>query len=80
LPGSQTVKAPFVETRGHDGGKRIVWRKRHVATDTDGRLLMVNLTPAGVLDTATAEALQAIADFDLNTLASTEPPRGYGRD
>jgi hypothetical protein len=31
-------------------------------------------------DTATAEALQAIVDLDLDTLASTEPPRGYGRD
>ena len=43
---SQTVKAPFAEARGYDGGKRIVGRKRHVAVDTDGRLLMVNLTPA----------------------------------
>ena len=45
---SQTVKAPFAEVRGFDGGKRIVGRKRHVAVDTDGRLLMVNLTPADV--------------------------------
>jgi putative transposase len=28
---SQTVKAPFAEARGYDGGKRIVGRKRHVA-------------------------------------------------
>ncbi len=27
-----------------------------------------------------AEALQAIIDLDLETLASTEPPRGDGRD
>jgi transposase len=33
---SQTVKAPFAEVRGYDGGKRIVGRKRHVAVDTDG--------------------------------------------
>jgi len=39
---SQTVKAPFAETRGYDGGKKIVGRKRHIAVDTDGRLLMVN--------------------------------------
>jgi hypothetical protein len=31
-------------------------------------------------DTATAEALEAIADLDLTALAETKPPRGYGRD
>jgi hypothetical protein len=30
--------------------------------------------------TTTAEALQGIVDLDLDTLATTEPPRGYGRD
>jgi transposase len=45
---SQTVKAPFAEVRGYDGGKKIVGRKRHVTVDTDGGLLMVNLTPADV--------------------------------
>jgi hypothetical protein len=30
--------------------------------------------------TATAEALQAIVDLDLETLASIELPRSYGRD
>ena len=41
---SQSVKAPQAETRGYDAGKKIVGRKRHIAVDTDGRLLMVNLT------------------------------------
>jgi transposase len=54
---SQTVKAPFAEVRGYDGGKRIVGRKRHVAVDTDGRLLMVNLTPADVSDSAGAQTI-----------------------
>jgi hypothetical protein len=36
--------------------------------------------PASLQDTATAEALQDIVDLDLDTLASTEPPRGFGRD
>lgn len=36
--------------------------------------------PDGLRDTATGEALQAIVDFDLDDLASLEPPRGYGRD
>jgi hypothetical protein len=36
--------------------------------------------PEALLGTATAEALQAIADLDLEALALVEPPRGYGRD
>ena len=36
--------------------------------------------PDSLRDTATAEALQAIVDLDLDTLADIEPPRGYGRD
>ena len=31
-------------------------------------------------ESATAEALQAIDDLDLDELAAIEPPRGYGRD
>jgi putative transposase len=53
----QTVKAPFAEVQGYDGGKRVVGRKRHVAVDTDGRLLMVNLTPADVSDSAGAQTI-----------------------
>jgi len=34
--------------------KKIVGRERHVAVDTDGRLLMVNLTPADISDSAGA--------------------------
>jgi hypothetical protein len=36
--------------------------------------------PDTLYGTATAEALQAIVDLDLETLASVEPPRDYGRD
>lgn len=36
--------------------------------------------PDSLQDSATAEALQAIVELDLDALASTEPPRGYGRD
>jgi transposase len=56
---SQTVKAPFAEVRGFDGGRRIVGRKRHGVVDTDGRLLMVNLTPADVSDSAGAQTILA---------------------
>ena len=36
--------------------------------------------PTGLQDSATAEALQAICDFDLTELQAIEPPRGFGRD
>ena len=36
--------------------------------------------PASLQDSATAHALQAIVDLDLDELATIEPPRGYGRD
>ena len=49
---SQSVKAPHAETRGYDAAKKIVGRKRHIAVDTDGRLLMVKLTAADISDSA----------------------------
>ena len=36
--------------------------------------------PDSLRGTAMAEALEAIADLDLTTLAEIRPPRGYGRD
>jgi transposase len=47
---SRSIKAPHAQTRGYDAAKKIVGRKRHIAVDTDGRLLMVNLTPADISD------------------------------
>ena len=54
---SQTVKAPMAAERGYDAGKKIVGRKRHIAVDTDGRLLMVNLTTADISDSAGAQSI-----------------------
>jgi len=36
--------------------------------------------PESLRDTTTAAALEAIAEIDLDELASIAPPRGYGRD
>ena len=36
--------------------------------------------PVSLQGSAMAEALQAVADLDLDALAAIEPPRGYGRD
>ena len=54
---SQTVKAPMAESRGYDAAKKIVGRKRHIAVDTDGRLLAVNLTTADISDSAGAQLI-----------------------
>jgi hypothetical protein len=36
--------------------------------------------PESLRGTATANALEAIVELDLDTLAAITPPRGYGRD
>jgi putative transposase len=54
---SQSIKAPAARRRGYDANKKIVGRKRHVAVDTDGRLLMVNLTTADISDSAGAQTI-----------------------
>jgi hypothetical protein len=36
--------------------------------------------PEATRDSATGEALQAIADLDLDELTAIVPPRGFGRD
>jgi putative transposase len=54
---SQSIKAPAAKNRGYDAGKKVTGRKRHIAVDTDGRLLMVNLTTADISDSAGAQAI-----------------------
>ena len=51
---SQSVKAPAAHKPGYDAYKKVKGRKRHIAVDTDGRLLAVNLTPADVADSTGA--------------------------
>jgi len=57
---SQSVKAPAAAARGFDANKKIVGRKRHIVVDTDGRLLMVNLSTADISDSAGAQAIIAV--------------------
>lgn len=54
---SQSVKAPAAQHRGYDAAKKIAGRKRHVAVDSDGRLLMINLTAADISDSAGAQMI-----------------------
>ena len=48
----QSIKAPYAKERGYDAGRKIVGRKRHIAVDTDDRLLLVRLTPTDISDSA----------------------------
>lgn len=54
---SQSIKALHAKTGGYDAGKKVVGRKRHIAVDTDGRLLMINLTSADISDSAGAQMI-----------------------
>jgi putative transposase len=56
---SQSNKAPAAEKLGFDAGKKVVGGKRHIAVNTDGRLLMVNLTTAEISDSASAQTIVA---------------------
>jgi putative transposase len=90
---SRTVKAPAAPGGGGcDAARRIKGRKRHVAVDTDGRLLLVNLTAADVRDAAGAELIvtairkrrpwlgHLFADgaYDRGTLMSKAAYRNFG--
>jgi transposase len=59
---SQTVKAPAAPGGGgYDAAKKVKGRKRHIAVDTDGRLLLVNLTAADVQDAqGAAQIIKAV--------------------
>jgi hypothetical protein len=55
---SQTIKARHAASAGSfDAAKHIKGRKRHIATDTGGRLLMFNLIATDVQDADEAEKI-----------------------
>ena len=55
---SQSVRAPSAPSAGgFDVDNRIKRRKRHIAVDTDGRLLMVNVTTVNISDSAGAQEI-----------------------
>jgi putative transposase len=54
---SQTVKAPAAHARGYDANKNMVGHNSRSAVETDGRLLIVNLTTADIADCTGARAI-----------------------
>ncbi len=51
---SHTVIAPDAARRGCNAAKKVTGRKRHIAVDTEGRLLRGRLTPADMADSTGA--------------------------
>jgi transposase len=67
---NRTVKTP-AGARGYDANKKIPDRKPQIAVDTEGRLLMVNLTAASISDSAGApKVLDAAYRLQRNQIAS----------
>ncbi|MEK7323805.1 MAG: IS5 family transposase [Chloroflexota bacterium] len=53
----KTTETARAETRGYDGGKQIKGRKRHIAVDTLGLLLVVYVSVANLPERAGAKVL-----------------------
>ena len=45
-----------------------------------GYEVWLDALPESLADSATADALRIICEFDLSELEGVEPPRGFGRD
>jgi hypothetical protein len=68
---SQSVKCAdtvAAQSSGYDAGKKIRGRKRHILTDTQGNLLGVVVTPAGVQDRDAARVVFCVFSHLLLTL------------
>lgn len=63
----------YAPQRWHDAVAELIALQADYAAWADG-------LPDGLRGTATADALQAITELDLDDLTAIEPPRGYGRD
>lgn len=82
-PTATIIDAQSVKTsaqggpKGYDAGKKIKGRKRHLATDTLGLLLVVLVTVASVHDRDAAEPLVAAAKVKAPTLVKGFADAGY---
>ncbi|WP_405545761.1 IS5 family transposase [Streptomyces goshikiensis] len=77
---AQSVKAsPNApeESQGFDGGKKVKGRKRHIATDTLGLLLVLTVTAAGVQDSAGGKRILDTLATQWPTVTKTWVDAGY---
>lgn len=64
-------------SRGYDAGKRVNGRKRHIAVDTGGLLLMVLVTIAGTQDRDAGHRLLALVREKFSTITHCWADGGY---
>ena len=64
-------------SRGYDAGKRVNGRKRHIAVDTGGLLLMVLVTIAGIQDRDAGHRLLALVREKFSTITHCWADGGY---
>jgi putative transposase len=78
---SQTVKATeAADSRGYDAGKKITGRKRHLAVDSLGLLLVVLVTAADVPDAVAArQVLGQLTEERFPRLRVVRADSAYGR-
>jgi putative transposase len=78
---SQTVKATeAADSRGYDGGKKITGRKRHIAVDSLGLLLVALVTTADVPDAVAArQVLGQLTEERFPRLRVVRADSAYGR-
>lgn len=72
--GADTVP---VASRGYDSGKKVNGRKRHIAVDTNGLLLVVLVTMAGIQDRDGGLRLLALLREKFSTIAHVWADGGY---
>ncbi|WP_226435606.1 IS5 family transposase [Rhodococcus yananensis] len=74
VPGADTVPG---DSRGYDAGKKTNGRKRHLAVDTNGLLLAVVVTAAGIQDRDGAHRLLAVLRDRFSTIELVWADGGY---
>jgi len=77
-PAAVRVAAPVAaDTAGYDSGKKTKGRKRNIATDCLGLVLMVTVTTAGMQDRDTAHRLLALLREHFSTITLVWADGGY---
>ncbi|MGI8760536.1 MAG: IS5 family transposase [Jatrophihabitantaceae bacterium] len=74
IRGADTVRG---SSRGYDAGKKINGRKRHIAVDTNGLLLAVVVTMAGIQDRDAAHRLLTVLRSKFSTITLVWADGGY---